>query len=51
MHAPRSRFLPDALLGRFERQSYGLAHAWHGDTAGPTQAPVDIGARMRAMWR
>jgi DNA helicase-2/ATP-dependent DNA helicase PcrA len=51
MHAPRTRFIPDALLARFDVQSHGLApprtaQARHGE-----HAPVDIGARLRAMWR
>jgi DNA helicase-2/ATP-dependent DNA helicase PcrA len=52
MHAPRTRFIPDALLGRFELRSHGLAPPWQVRASGrPDLAPVDLGARMRAMWR
>jgi DNA helicase-2/ATP-dependent DNA helicase PcrA len=52
MHAQRTRFIPDALLGRFELRSHRLAPPWQLPAAGrPDLAPVDLGARMRAMWR
>jgi DNA helicase-2/ATP-dependent DNA helicase PcrA len=50
VYASRSRFIPAALLGLFELTS------WPRTTAAPTrpanQGPrIDIGARMRGMWR
>jgi len=47
--APRSRFLPDAILDRFERVVRGRPAAPSGrDEARP--AGVDVAARLRAMW-
>lgn len=51
MHAPRTRFLPDALLDRFDVQRFGLTPPMVAPSASRKHAPVDIGARMRAMWR
>jgi DNA helicase-2/ATP-dependent DNA helicase PcrA len=51
LYASRTRFIPEKLLDLFERM------AWHVVPAGTTartagQGPkVDIGARMRGMWR
>jgi len=46
--APRSRFLPDEVLGLFTRRA--AAPNWAAD-AMPSRpaAPVDIGARLRDM--
>ena len=50
VYAARSRFIPDRLLGLFERTTWP---ATAGAAArGPSQAPkIDVGARMRNMWR
>jgi DNA helicase-2/ATP-dependent DNA helicase PcrA len=48
VYAPRSRFLPDAILDRFERVARGRGVA--GLTAEPAAAVVDVAARLRAMW-
>ena len=48
--APRTRFIPDALLPLFERRVRGgekAADAFHGAHA----ARVDVQARLRDMWR
>jgi DNA helicase II / ATP-dependent DNA helicase PcrA len=50
MYASRSRFIPSEILHYFERR------AWPPPAAAPqrpqeTPAPVDIGARMRGMWK
>ena len=51
VYASRTRFIPDKLLGLFERTnspitSSGLA------ARGPSQGlRIDIGARVRGMWR
>jgi DNA helicase II / ATP-dependent DNA helicase PcrA len=50
MYSPRSRFLPDAILGLFEYR------AWPSKIAVSTNLPsadfrTDLGARMREMWR
>jgi DNA helicase II / ATP-dependent DNA helicase PcrA len=50
VYAARSRFLPDRLLHLFERVSWPQASA--GTAASVQIGPrVDIGARMRGMWR
>jgi DNA helicase-2/ATP-dependent DNA helicase PcrA len=51
MQAPRSRFIPDALLERFDVQRHGLVPP--GPALEPKRtafAAADIGMRMRAMW-
>jgi DNA helicase-2/ATP-dependent DNA helicase PcrA len=51
LYASRSRFIPEKLLGLFERTTWPVVPA--GTAARPaSQGPkVDIGARMRGMWR
>jgi DNA helicase-2/ATP-dependent DNA helicase PcrA len=49
LYASRTRFIPEALLNKFER------HAWPKPVAGsaaakPVRAPVNIGARIRRSW-
>jgi DNA helicase II / ATP-dependent DNA helicase PcrA len=51
VHAARTRFIPDALLDRFEMQRHGLTPPWQAEAAKAALEPVDIGARLRAMWR
>jgi DNA helicase-2/ATP-dependent DNA helicase PcrA len=51
VYASRTRFIPEKLLGLFERTSWPVAapgQSARGQTLGPR---IDIGARMRAMWR
>ena len=51
VYAPRSRFLPDRMLDRFEVYSWPpLAAAAPGAAAAPPREQLDLGARMRAMW-
>jgi DNA helicase-2/ATP-dependent DNA helicase PcrA len=50
VYAPRSRFLPDALLDRFARRVHGAV-----SQQGPREAPesavrVDVGSRLRSAW-
>jgi DNA helicase-2/ATP-dependent DNA helicase PcrA len=51
LYASRTRFIPEKLLGLFERAVWPLVPS--GTAARPaSQGPkVDIGARMRGMWR
>jgi DNA helicase-2/ATP-dependent DNA helicase PcrA len=49
VYAPRTRFIPDSILGRFARVSHGTIAAADTADAARTTA-VDIGARLRAMW-
>jgi DNA helicase-2/ATP-dependent DNA helicase PcrA len=46
--APRTRFIPDAILDRFERVVRGRGMA--GLEAGPASGITDVAARLRAMW-
>jgi DNA helicase-2/ATP-dependent DNA helicase PcrA len=47
---PRTRFIPDAILGRFTRSAPCLP-ARPGSPAVPTAPPVDVAAHLRAMWK
>jgi len=51
VYASRTRFIPERLLGLFERTSWPIVSS--GSTArNPSQGPrIDIGARVRGMWR
>lgn len=50
VYASRTRFIPERMLGLFERTNWPLASA--AAARAQSQGPrVDIGARMRGMWR
>jgi DNA helicase-2/ATP-dependent DNA helicase PcrA len=52
VYAARTRFIPDGVLGFFERTTWPLAAT--APPAGQKADPVvrvDVGARMRGMWR
>ncbi len=49
LYASRTRFIPEALLGKFERRAWPQAAAAPA-TAKPARAPIDIGARVRRSW-
>jgi nucleoside-diphosphate-sugar epimerase len=52
VYASRTRFIPDALLDRFEKLSWPVAAAETPRRRAPTnEVRIDVGARMRAMWR
>jgi DNA helicase-2/ATP-dependent DNA helicase PcrA len=49
VYASRTRFIPEKLIGLFERASWpAFASAARSASQGPR---IDIGARMRGMWR
>jgi DNA helicase-2/ATP-dependent DNA helicase PcrA len=51
VYASRTRFIPEKLLGLFERTSWP-AVATGAATRNPSQGPrLDVGARVRGMWR
>ena len=52
VYAPRSRFLPDTILDRFERLTHGLATVGADPTAGRFGGGlrVDVAARLRDLW-
>ena len=50
VYAQRSRFLPKSVLSLFEKRSWPMVGE-QTDTRSSADTRVDIGARMRAMWR
>jgi DNA helicase II / ATP-dependent DNA helicase PcrA len=50
VYAQRTRFLPHSILSLFERRSWPVVGE-PASTRSPQDPRVDIGARMRAMWR
>jgi DNA helicase-2/ATP-dependent DNA helicase PcrA len=55
VYAPRTRFIPDAILDRFERVSHGppipvVSGEGASDQGLGAAAGVDVAARLRAMW-
>jgi DNA helicase II / ATP-dependent DNA helicase PcrA len=51
VYAARSRFIPDALAGLFDRTLWPAATEETHDGARPSAGPrVDVAARMRDMW-
>ena len=51
VYAMRTRFIPDSLLGFFDCAAWPRAPAEEASRASPAAARVDVGAKMRAMWR
>jgi DNA helicase-2/ATP-dependent DNA helicase PcrA len=49
VYASRTRFIPDPLLDRFEKVSWPMSVAQTARPKGSVR--IDVGARMRAMWR
>lgn len=49
LYAPRSRFLPDGLLDRFEKHVAGPALD-EDPAVADRPARIDVGARLRGMW-
>jgi DNA helicase II / ATP-dependent DNA helicase PcrA len=50
LFSPRSRFLPDEVLDRFERTHKGRASVGEGAPEGPPPVRIDVGARLRDMF-
>ena len=51
VYASRTRFIPASLLPFFECRTWPLAGAEQTAVSGARQVRVDVGARMRGMWR
>jgi ATP-dependent DNA helicase UvrD/PcrA len=51
VYAPRTRFLPDSILHHFERRTHGGARSADPLDAPPGDVRIDVGARLRDMWR
>ena len=51
MSTARTRFIPDRLLTLFEKISWPLAAAGTAARTASSGPRIDVGARMRGMWR
>ena len=51
VYASRTRFIPASLLGRFETTTWSLAVAAAAARTASQGPRIDVGARMRGMWR
>ena len=51
VHAPRSRFIPEALLGLFDHRMPGFCPDRGDRSARPELPKVDLGAELLDMWR
>ena len=51
MYASRTRFIPNALVRHFESRAWPPAARESAASPKPARPPVDIGARLRGMWR
>ena len=51
IYASRTRFIPEKLLGLSERTAWPVVPAGTTARAAGRGPKVDIGARMRGMWR
>jgi DNA helicase-2/ATP-dependent DNA helicase PcrA len=50
LYTPRSRFLPDSVLDRFERRSHGRHHPADAAPEPGPKARIDVAARARSLW-
>ena len=51
LYASRTRFIPEKLLGLFERTSWPIVSTSAAARAASQGPKIDVGARMRGMWR
>jgi DNA helicase-2/ATP-dependent DNA helicase PcrA len=51
VYASRTRFIPAALMPRFECVTWPVAAAQPGGRQDARAIRVDVGAKMRGMWR
>ncbi len=51
VYASRTRFIPNGLLGLFERTAWPIVAPEPGARPPREGVRVDVGARMRGMWR
>jgi DNA helicase-2/ATP-dependent DNA helicase PcrA len=51
VYAARTRFIPDRLLGLFEKTNWPRSATGIAARAASQGVRVDVGARMRGMWR
>jgi DNA helicase-2/ATP-dependent DNA helicase PcrA len=50
IYAQRTRFIPNSLLKHFDHRSWPPPRAAQPG-ASPARTPLDVGARMRNMWK
>jgi DNA helicase II / ATP-dependent DNA helicase PcrA len=51
MYAPRTRFIPNSILKHFEQCAWPSAVRERSSTAAASPKAVDVGARLKQMWR
>jgi DNA helicase II / ATP-dependent DNA helicase PcrA len=51
MYAVRTRFIPESVIKHFEQCAWPIAACEAGSTAKAMTKPIDIGARVKGMWR
>jgi DNA helicase II / ATP-dependent DNA helicase PcrA len=51
VYASRTRFIPDRLLGLFEKTTWPLSVTSATDRPRSQKPRIDVGSRMRGMWR
>jgi len=51
VYASRTRFIPAMLLQHFDNRTWPVAKPGQQSSSGPRQVRLDVGARMRGMWR
>jgi len=51
VYAGRSRFLPQQMMPMFEQRVWPASRHQAERSAARAQPPIDVGARMRAMWK
>jgi DNA helicase-2/ATP-dependent DNA helicase PcrA len=51
VYAGRSRFLPQQIMPLFEQRVWPAPRHAADRSSARTQSPIDVGARMRAMWK
>lgn len=51
VYASRTRFIPASLVKLFECRAWPVVAEASGPSVGPRQVRLDVGARMRGMWR
>jgi DNA helicase II / ATP-dependent DNA helicase PcrA len=51
LYATRTRFIPSALLKHFDQRTWPVATGGNARPAVPSDGVIDLGARMRGMWR
>ena len=51
VYAGRTRFIPPAILGLFACSAWPAAEPWAVTGAASGTVRIDVGARLRGMWR